>query len=128
MRTRLSEWQIKGLKGSGQLKYLQINKLTPSHVANDVVTYPIDLPEGADGVNIKTISVQSDQSNNAFIVMLMDGATENRIYESREEIGYHYDNIDIPYKPTDKKVYVRIHNRGSVSTKFKIDIRGIEVN
>lgn len=126
MRTQLSNWQIKQYKERDQMKYVSVNETTIAHVGNSIVTYEIPFPEGVEGVMIKTIRIESEE-NVSFVVDLMDGATNLSIYESLEEIKFHYDQVDIPYKPEEKKFFVRIHNKGNLTTKFNIDIRGIEV-
>lgn len=127
MRTQLSNWQLKSYKERDQMKYVEVNHDTIAHVGNSIVNYQIPFPDGVEGFLINTIRVTSEQ-NVSFVVLLMDGNTNIPIYESLEEIKYHYDQVSIPYKPSDKNFYIQIQNKGNLTTKFKVDIRGIEVN
>lgn len=127
MRTRLSAWQIREREGEDTgMKYVELNHDTIAHVKNGIVTYRIPFPDKMDGLSIKTIKVVSEE-HNSFVVTLMDGDTSDFIYESLEESKFHYDQVDIPYRPSERALYVRIHNRGTVTTKFSITVRGIEV-
>jgi hypothetical protein len=126
MRTQLSNWQIKSREERDQMKYVSVSQKTIAHSGNSIVDYEIPFPDGVDGFMVKTIRVTSEE-NVAFIVDLMDGETGYSIYESLEEIKFHYDQVDIPYKPSERTFFVRIHNKGNVTTRFTIDIRGIEV-
>lgn len=126
MRTQLSNWQIKSYEERDQMKYVSVSHKTIAHVGNNITTYEVPFPKGIDGFMIKTIRITSEE-NVAFVIDLMDGATESSIYQSLEEIKFHYDQVDIPYKPIEKSFFVRIHNKGNLTTKFTIDIRGIEV-
>lgn len=127
MRTQLSGWQIRGRDGDDSaMKYVELTHVTISHVANAIETYRIPFPEALDGLSIKTIKVVSEQ-NLKFVVDIMDGETTDSIYESLEEIKFHYDQVDIPYRPSERALFVRIHNKGSVTTKFTITVKGIEV-
>lgn len=125
-RTQLSGWQIPSIESSGKMKYIELSHSTVAHVANSIVVYRLNLPDDIDGINLKTIRVISDE-NLSFVVRLMDGDTDMPIYESLEEIKYQYDNVDIPYKPTERAVFVEIHNKGTITTKYHINLRGIEV-
>lgn len=126
MRTQLSGWQVKRNGDDAGMKYVELTHDTIAHVANDIVIYRIPFADNIDGLSIKTIKVVSEQ-NLKFIVDLMDGDTSDSIYESLEEIKFHYDQVDIPYRPSERALYVRIHNRGTITTKFTITVRGIEV-
>lgn len=126
MRTRLSSWQVNELQGRDTMQYIEMKHTTVAHAGNGIVTYQIPFPEGVAGLIIKTIRITSLE-NSSFIVDLMDGNTNYSIYESLEETKFHYDNVDIPYKPIEQALFVRIHNKGSLTNKYEIDIRGIEV-
>lgn len=126
MRTQLSDWQVKNRQERDQMKYVSTSYQTVAHIGSSLVTYRIPFPEGIDGFMIKTVRVISEE-NVAFVVDLMDGNSEFSIYESLEEIKFHYDQVDLPYKPTEKAFFVGITNRSNLTTKFTIDIRGIEV-
>jgi hypothetical protein len=126
LRTQLSDWQVKTREDRDQMKYVSMNYQTAAHVGNSITTYQIPFPEGVDGFMIKTVRVISDE-NVSFIADLMDGNSELSIYESLEEIKFHYDQVDLPYKPVEKAFFVRIFNKGNLTTKFTIDIRGLEV-
>ena len=125
-RTRLSSWQIPVQEERGKMNYVQLKYDTIAHVANDTVVYKIDFPKGIEGINIKTIRIISDERV-AFIARLLDDEGDFPIYETLEEIQYQYDNVDIAYKPNKKAIFVEILNKGDLTTKFHIDIRGIEV-
>lgn len=126
MRTQLNDWQIRVRENQDEMKYVHIEHKTVAHSPSEVVIYPIPFPEGVLGINIKTIRVLSEEAV-PFFIDLMDGASNETIYESLEEMQKQYDQVDLPYKPVEKKLFVRIHNKGNVATKFSIDIRGIEV-
>lgn len=126
MRTRLSSWQVKTQKEQDTMKYVEASTVTGAHVGSDIVTYRIDFPQDVVGFNIKSIKVKSEE-NIAFTVDIMEEDNVDVIYQSTEEIKYHYDNIDIVHLPSVKAFFVRIHNRGSLTTKFNIQIKGIEV-
>lgn len=127
MRTKLSRWQIKELsERDDQMRYVELIHTTVAHVSNDIVTYRLDFPVGVAGIQINTIRVES-MEDVPFTVNLMDGNTDTTIYESNIENKLHYDSVVIPYKPSEAAVFVRIHNRGSLTTKFTITIRGVEV-
>lgn len=127
MRTQLSGWQVKERNGDDAgMKYVELTHSTIAHVANGIVVYRIPFPDNVDGLSIKTIKVVSEQTLQ-FVVDLMDGDTTDSIYESLEELKFHYDQVDIPYRPSERALYVRIHNKGTVTTKFAITVRGIEV-
>lgn len=126
MRTRLSSWQVKTQKEQDTMKYVEASIVTGAHVGSDIVTYRIDFPQDVVGFNIKSIKVKSEE-NIAFTVDIMEEDNVDVIYQSTEEIKYHYDNIDIVHLPSVKAFFVRIHNRGSLTTKFNIQIKGIEV-
>lgn len=126
MRTQLNDWQIRVRENQDEMKYVSIEYSTVAHSPSEVVIYPIPFPEGVLGINIKTIRVQSVEAV-PFFIDLMDGASNETIYESLEEMQMQYDQVDLPYKPVEKKLFVRIHNKGNVATKFKISVRGIEV-
>lgn len=127
MRTRLSGWQIHNKdRDDLSMRYVEIKHDTIAHVSNDIVTYRIPFADGVEGLSIKTIRVVSEQ-NLKFVVDLMDGPTQESIYGSLEEIKFHYDQVDIPYLPSDKALFIRIHNKGSITTKFSITVKGIEV-
>lgn len=113
-------------ENDAHMKYVSVHHDTIAHVPDAIVTYTIPFPDGVEGINIKTIRVESEQ-NIKFVIDLMDGNSNISIYESNEEIKFQYDQVDIPYKPDDKKMYVRLQNKGSLTTKFHIEIRGIEV-
>lgn len=127
MRTQLSNWQLKSYKERDQMKYVEVNYKTISHTGNAITRYEIPFPDGTDGVLINTIRVTSEE-NVAFVVGLMDGSTPTSIYESLEEVKFHYDQVSIPFKPKERMFFVNIHNKGNLTTKFTIEIRGIEVN
>ena len=127
MRTRLSSWQTKSNEERDQMKYVSVSHTTIAHVGTDVVLYEIPFPEGIDGFMIKTVRVTAED-NVAFTVQLMDGNTAYSIYQSLEELKFHYDQVDIPYKPEERAFFVQLHNKGNLTTKFTIDIRGIEVS
>lgn len=127
MRTRLSPWQVKQSETEGgSMKYVSVNHTTNAHVPNDTVVYQIPFPDGIEGVLISTIRIESVE-NVPFVVDLLDGNTTKTIYESLEELRFQYDQVNIPYKPSEKSFFVRIHNKGGVTTKFNIEIRGVEV-
>ena len=126
MRTRLSSWQVKTQEDNETMKYVEVKHSTDSHVGSDAVIYKIDFPEDVEGFNIKAIKVKSVE-NIAFTVTIFEEDGIDVLYQSVEEIKYHYDVVDLVYKPTVKSFYVQIHNRGSLTTKFDIQIRGIEV-
>lgn len=127
MRTRLSSWQMPTVVSDGDsMKYSEIKYTTPAHVGNSEVTYKIPLPEGQAGILIHTLRV-SAQTNVAFVVSLMDGNSSNVIYESNQEIRFHYDQVIIPYKPVDGFLYLKVYNKGDIASKFDITIRGVEV-
>lgn len=128
MRTRLSPWQIKnGVgEGAGSMKYIGVDYTTIAHVANESVIYRIPFPADVEGVLVHTIRVESEL-NVAFTVDLMDGNTNKTIYESLEETKFHYDQVNVPYKPSEKAFFVRILNKSGSTTKFNIEIRGVEV-
>lgn len=108
------------------MKFVEVNYTTDAHVGSDIVTYRLDFPQDVMGFNIKSVKVRSEE-NIAFTVDIMEEDNVDVIYQSTEEIKYHYDNIDIVHFPSVKAFFVRIHNRGSLATKFNIQIRGIEV-
>ena len=126
MRTQLNDWQIRARENENEMKYVHIPYQTVAHSPAEIVTYPVPFPADIKGINIKTIRIVSEESLN-FVVSLMDGNTEDVIYESLDELGMQYDQVDIPYKPAEQKLFVRIHNKGSVATRFTIDVRGLEV-
>lgn len=128
MRTKLSPWQIKngGQAGDGSMRYVGVNHTTLAHVANESVIYRIPFPIDVDGVLISTIRVESEL-NVVFTVDLMDGNTNKTIYESLEETKFQYDQVNVPYKPSEKAFFVRILNKSGSTTKFNIEIRGVEV-
>lgn len=126
MRTRLSDWQIKNGGGEGTMKYISLEHQSVSHLGFDNVIYEIPFPDNVDGVMIKTIRVDSEQDV-PFVVSLLDGSSGPSIYQSVQEQKFHYDQVDIPYKPDERAFYVLIEHEGNLTTKFKIDIRGVEV-
>lgn len=128
MRTRLSQWQMKGsIEGDeNAMKYVSVDYVTAAHLLNDSVIYRIPFPVGVDGVLIHTIRVESDMVN-VFTVDLMDGDNAKTIYESLDETRFHYDQVNVPYKPDDKAFFVRMRTKSGPTTKFKIEIRGVEV-
>jgi len=129
MRTRLSQWQVKDSDKGDEMsmKYVSVDHTTAAHLLNDIVVYRIPFPAGIEGVLIHTIRIQSDMKN-IFTADLMDGEnTSKTIYESLEEDSFHYDQVNVPYKPNDKAFFVRMQNKSGPTTKFKIEIRGIEV-
>lgn len=126
MRTRLSSWQVKSNREHETMKYVEVKLNTAAHVGSNTVTYRLDFPKDVDGFNIKSIKVKSEE-NIEFTVAIMDEDNVDFIYQSLEEIKYHYDNIDIVHRPVTKAFFVKIHNRGSLTTKFSIEIKGIEV-
>lgn len=126
MRTRLSGWQVKTQKEQDTMRYVEASLKTNAHVGSDIVTYRLDFPAEVMGFNVKSIKVQSEE-NVAFTVDVMEEDNIDVIYQSTEEIKYHYDNVDIVHYPNVKAFFVRIHNRGSLTTKFNIQIKGIEV-
>ncbi|WP_422661731.1 hypothetical protein ACK8P5_25595 (plasmid) [Paenibacillus sp. EC2-1] len=127
MRTQFSPRQLSGIKtGDEAMRYVQVKYSTPAHGKNETITYSIPLPADVDGIMINTIRVLS-QENLTFVADLMDGPTGPSIYESLDELRFLYDQVNIPYKPSDKTLYIRILNKGDISTKYEIDIRGVEV-
>lgn len=109
------------------MKYVSTNYKTVAQVGNSTVLYKVPFSDGVDGINIKTIRVESDE-NVAFVVSLLDSETGYPIYESLEELKIHYDQVDIPFKPVERNFFIRIFNKSNLTTKFTFDIKGIEVN
>lgn len=126
-RTVLSGWQIRREdRDDIPMKYVELNHITKAHIPNDNVVYRLSFPDKVEGISIKTIRIVAED-NVPFMVDILDESLTESIYESLEETKYHYDQVDIPYLPTDKALFVNIHNRGSVTTKFDIKIKGLEV-
>jgi hypothetical protein len=126
LRTQLSDWQVKTREDREEMKYASVTYQTTAHVGNMITTYQIPFPDGVDGFMLKTFRVVSDE-NVSFVADLMDGNSNVSIYESLEEIKFLYDQVDLPYKPAERAFFVRIYNKGNLTTKFTIDIRGLEV-
>lgn len=126
MRTRLSGWQVKTEREQDTMKYVEVKFKTPAHVGSDAITYKLDFPAEVEGINVKSIKVKSEE-NIAFTAAIMEQDGVDVIYQSLEEVKYHYDNVDILYLPAIKAFFVHLHNRGSLTTKFDIEIKGIEV-
>ncbi len=126
MRTRLSSWQVKTQEEQETMKYVEVNFDTPAHVGSDEVIYKIDFPVDVQGFNIKAIKVKSLETI-GFTVAILEEDGIDVLYQSVEETKYHYDVVDLVYKPNVKSFFVKVHNRGSLTTKFNIQIRGIEV-
>ena len=108
------------------MRYVEVNFDTPAHIGSGEVTYKIDFPDDVQGFNIKAIKVKSLEAI-GFTVAILEEDGIDVLYQSVEEIKYHYDVVDLVYKPNAKSFFVKVHNRGSLTTKFNIQIRGIEV-
>lgn len=126
MRTRLSSWQIKEREENNYMKYVEAKYTTIAHLPESIVTYQINFPQNVEGFNIKSIKVKSEE-NTLFNIVLLDADNNDKIYESFYETQYHYDNVDLVYKPKNKYFLVRIHNQSLLTTKYHIEIKGIEV-
>lgn len=126
MRTRLSSWQIKEREENNYMKYVEVKYTTIAHLPESIVTYQINFPQNVEGFNIKSIKVKSEE-NALFNIVLLDADNNDKIYESFYETQYHYDNVDLVYKPNNKYFLVRIHNQSLLTTKYHIEIKGIEV-
>lgn len=109
------------------MKFVKLTMTTVAHTPNATTTYRLPLPKDVKGIQINTIKIVSVE-NVRFTIDIMDGNTQETIYESNEELRYQYDNVFIPYKnDADPAIYVRLTNKGNLATKFDIDIRGVEV-
>ncbi len=126
-RTRFSPWQFRTSKeGGDQMKFVELVYESEAHAPTEEKIYRIPFTAGLLGLQVNTIRVESEV-NISFVVSVMDGATDAVIYQGNEASQMHYDAVIIPYKSDDRALYVRIFNKGSLATKFKITIRGIEV-
>lgn len=126
MRTQLSSWQLKEQGGHQQMKYVELHYSSPAHLAGETISYPIDFPLNVEGINIKSIKAVSDE-NIEFSIALIDAVNHDIVYESLDEIKMHYDTIDLVYKSTNKRIIARFINKGALTTKFTVTIKGIEV-
>ena len=126
MRTRLSSWQVRQREETETMVYTEATLDTPSHPGTSSTIYTIPFPAGVEGMNIKSIKIRSVESVE-FQVTILEEGTGDVLYESLNETKVHYDMVDLVYKPVMKAFQVQIHNRGSLATKFNIQIKGIEV-
>ena len=126
MRTRLSSWQVRDEGEAETMRYSEATFDTPAHPGTSAVIYDVPFPSGVEGLNIKSIKVRSVEPVEFQVTILEEDANEI-LYESVNETKVHYDMVDLVYKPSTKTFRVRIQNRGSLSTKFNIQIKGIEV-